>query len=222
MTITYFGDIFLRISILLNEESSHLPDIFSHGLLLLRLLDFEGHRSRLSASLFCFSILFSSLASIIDRCCVSRLSWIFALLRWKYQLLLELESETCRCVSTFRAKLNIFQEHWVLNKEIVTVRMCAWNRFLGMKPIGVTFQFGHGFLNIIVEISLRCTVIIFLCESGIVNKSFSLWIEVICEILELVVLEDWHLLYFVWKLWTRDESIFVFIELFEDCFCLGV
>lgn len=77
-------------------------------------------------------------------------------------------------------------------------------------------------LSIEIQISLRRCVIEFFSELGIVDKSFTFFIEIVHKILYLPRLKYTECFNVLFELSSRNITIFVFIKLVEDVFSFRI
>ena len=130
---------------------------------------------------------------------------------------------TYRCDVGVQAKLNICLVCSTLNKLLLTVWVCVLNYWLlCAEPVRMTLQFRHRLINVVIEICLMGSIVEFLREGWIVNITLTLWIEVVCEIVYLPILENCHAFQFISQLRPTQISIFILIKILENCFCFRI
>ena len=136
---------------------------------------------------------------------------------------MEAERETCQCVLNVRAKPNIWWGHSKLHKYRDTLSVSIFDEgFFGIQPFRMALKFGYGFWYVVVKISFLCVVIELFCKLCVIHIAFGFWIEVVCQIVDLPILKDCHLLQFILKLSSRHKPILVFIEIAKNFLGLSV
>ena len=86
----------------------------------------------------------------------------------------------------------------------------------------MALQLRHRFLYVIIEIGFISIVIILFRKLSIIYVPFAFGIKIVCQVLDLPSLHDWHLIYLVFEFRTRYVTVFIFIEFFEYCLCLRI
>lgn len=112
-----------------------------------------------------------------------------------------------------RSKLN----HWIYTVGVVGSDVV----FLGAEPVGMAFEFREWF-PIEIKVVLCGCIIIFFGELGVVDVAFALVIEVVDQILDLPALKHAELIDVLFQFRSGEIPVFVFVELVEHIFGLGV